>query len=48
MTPGMVPWQQINVSAPFAQAFKTRGAMWMSVVVSFGGLAGEARASVDT
>jgi amino acid transporter len=38
--PGMVPWQQINASAPFAQAFKDRGAMWMSIVVSFGGLAG--------
>ncbi|WIA13510.1 hypothetical protein OEZ85_007083 [Tetradesmus obliquus] len=37
---GMVPWQQINASAPFAQAFKDRGAMWMSIIVSFGGLAG--------
>jgi hypothetical protein len=36
----MVPWQQINASAPFAQAFKDRGAMWMSIIVSFGGLAG--------
>jgi hypothetical protein len=38
----MVPWQQINASAPFAQAFKDRGAMWMSIIVSFGGLAGAA------
>lgn len=37
---GMVPWQDINVKAPFSEAFKARGSMWMAIIVSFGGLAG--------
>lgn len=37
---GIVPWQTISERAPFADAFKARGCLWMSVIVGFGGLAG--------
>lgn len=36
----MVPYGEINVKAPFAEAFKSRGAVWMAIIVSFGGLGG--------
>lgn len=37
---GMVPWNTISESAPFADAFKARGSLWMAIIVGFGGLAG--------
>ena len=36
----MVPWNTISEKAPFADAFKARGSLWMAIIVSFGGLAG--------
>eukprot|EP00878_Enallax_costatus_P009963 GHUV01010401.1.p1 GENE.GHUV01010401.1~~GHUV01010401.1.p1 ORF type:complete len:422 (+),score=60.12 GHUV01010401.1:2000-3265(+) len=37
---GMVPSSQINIKAPFSEAFKAKGASWMAIIVAFGGLAG--------
>jgi APA family basic amino acid/polyamine antiporter len=37
---GMVPWQQISIEAPIAQAFLDRGLPWASDIVTAGALAG--------
>ena len=34
---GMVPYTDISVSAPYADAFKSKGLIWMAVIISFGG-----------
>lgn len=36
----MVPYYTISEKAPYADAFNARGALWMSIIVGFGGLAG--------
>jgi APA family basic amino acid/polyamine antiporter len=37
---GMVPWQQVSIEAPIAQAFLDRGLPWASDIVTAGALAG--------
>jgi amino acid transporter len=39
-SPGMLPYAEINSSAPFAAAFEARGARWMAIVVGFGSVCG--------
>lgn len=36
----MLPYQEINTSAPFADAFNKSGARWMAIVVGFGSVCG--------
>jgi APA family basic amino acid/polyamine antiporter len=37
---GMLPYQEIAASAPFAAAFNARGAPWMAIIVGFGSVCG--------
>src|SRR5215475_6351118 len=37
---GMVPWQQVNIEAPIAQAFLDRGLITASNIITLGALAG--------
>lgn len=37
---GMLPYEKIDINAPFAKAFNARGASWMAIVVSFGSVMG--------
>jgi APA family basic amino acid/polyamine antiporter len=37
---GMVPWQQVNIEAPIAQAFLDRGLVTASNIITLGALAG--------
>lgn len=37
---GMLPYQAISTSAPFAAAFTARGAPWMAIIVGFGSVCG--------
>lgn len=37
---GMVPYQFLGEDAPLAEAFTSRGLKWVSVLISFGAVAG--------